>query len=65
MSDTTINTIWFTLMFFLLIVSCAVAFLSFIWLISAAASGVGLMPWLVIFPLSLAGVWITAGQVNL
>ena len=65
MSDTTINTVWFALMFLLLIVSCAMAFLSFIWLIFAAASGTGLMPWLVIFPLSLVGVWITAGQVEL
>ncbi len=65
MSDTTINTIWFVLMFLLLIVSCAVAFLSFIWLVAAAASGVGLMPWLIVFPLSLVGVWITAGQVEL
>ena len=65
MSDDTINTIWFTLMFLLLIVSCAMAFLSFIWLVAAAASGVGLMPWLVIFPLSLVGVWFTTGQVEL
>lgn len=65
MSDTTINTIWFTLMFLLLIVSCAMAFLSFIWLIFAAASGTGLMPWLVVFPLSLVGVWVSAGQVEL
>ena len=65
MSDTTINAIWFTLMFLLLIVACALAFLSFIWLVSAAASGVGLMPWLVIFPLSLLGVWVAAGQVEL
>ena len=65
MSDTTVNTIWFTLMFLLLIVSCAVAFLSFIWLTFAAASGTGLMPWLVIFPLSLVGVWVSARQVEL
>jgi hypothetical protein len=56
MSDATINAIWFLLMFLLLIVSCAMAFLSLVWLVcAAAASGVGLMPWLVIFPLSLAG----------
>ena len=65
MSDTTINAIWFTLMFLLLIVSCVVGFLSFVWLIFAAASGTGLMPWLVAFPVSLAGVWVTAGQVEL
>ncbi|MDN5973445.1 hypothetical protein [Bifidobacterium crudilactis] len=65
MSDTTVNTIWFTLMFLLLIVSCAVAFLSFVWLIFAAASGTGLMPWLVLFPLSLVGAWVSAGQVEL
>ncbi|MCI1663354.1 MAG: hypothetical protein LKI23_00030 [Bifidobacterium crudilactis] len=65
MSDTTVNTIWFVLMFLLLIVSCVVGFLSFVWLVAAAASGVGLMPWLVIFPLSLIGVWFTAGQVEL
>ena len=65
MSDDTINTIWFTLMFLLLIVSCAVGFLSFIWLTFAAASGTGLMPWLVVFPLSLVGAWITAGQVEI
>jgi hypothetical protein len=52
-------------MFLLLIVSCAMAFLSFIWLIFAAASGTGLMPWIVLFPLSLVGVWVTAGQVEL
>jgi hypothetical protein len=65
MSDATVNALWFVLMFLLLIVSCAMAFLSFIWLVAAAASGVGLMPWLVIFPLSLVGVWVTAGQVEL
>ena len=65
MSDSTINAIWFTLRFLLLIVSCAVAFLSFIWLIFAAASGTGLMPSIVLFPLSLVGVWVTAGQVEL
>lgn len=59
------NTIWFMLMFLLLIVSCAMAFGSFIWLVAAAASGVGLMPWLVMFPLSLIGVWVAAGQVEL
>jgi hypothetical protein len=52
-------------MFLLLIVSCAMAFLSLVWLACAAASGVGLMPWLVIFPLSLLGVWVAAGQVEL
>jgi hypothetical protein len=65
MSDSTVNAVWFILMFLLLIVSCAVAFLSFIWLVSAAASGIGLMPWLVVFPMSLVFVWITAGQVEL
>ncbi|GAA6121925.1 hypothetical protein BPY_00330 [Bifidobacterium psychraerophilum] len=65
MSDTTVNAIWFILMFLLLIISCVVAFLSFIWLVCAAASGVGLMPWLVVFPLSLVGVWVAAGQVEL
>ncbi|MEE8725515.1 MAG: hypothetical protein SOI15_05525 [Bifidobacterium crudilactis] len=65
MSDTTVNAIWFLLMFLLLIVSCVMAFLSFVWLVCAAASGVELMPWLVIFPLSLVGVWVTAGQVEL
>ena len=65
MSDSTINAIWFVLMFLLLIVSCAMAFLSFIWLIFAAASGTGLMPWLAVFPLSLVGVWVSAGQVEL
>lgn len=65
MSDSTINAIWFVLMFLLLIVSCAMAFLSFIWLIFAAASGMGLMPWLVLFPLSLVGAWVSAGQVEL
>ncbi len=65
MSDTTVNAIWFLLMFLLLIVSCAMSFLSFVWLVAAAASGVGLMPWLVLFPLSLIGVWFTAGQVEL
>jgi energy-coupling factor transporter transmembrane protein EcfT len=65
MSDTTINAIWFTLMCLLLIVSCAMAFLSFIWLVAAAASGVGLMPWLLFFLTSLVFVWITAGQVEL
>lgn len=65
MSDATVNALWFVLMFLLLIVSCVVAFLSFVWLVVAAASGVGLMPWLVIFPLSLVGVWFTAGQVEL
>jgi hypothetical protein len=53
------------LMFLLLIVSCAMAFGSFIWLVCAAASGLGLMPWIVLFPLSLVGVWFTAGQVEL
>lgn len=52
-------------MFLLLILSCAGAFLSFIWLIFAAASGTGLMPWLILFPMSLAGVWVSAGQVEL
>ena len=65
MSDATVNAIWFVLMFLLLIVYSVLAFLSFIWLVSAAASGTGLMPWLVIFPLSLVGVWFTAGQVEL
>jgi hypothetical protein len=65
MSDSTINAIWFVLMFLLLIVSCAMSFLSFMWLVAAAASSVGIIPWLVIFPVSLAGVWITAGQVEL
>ena len=65
MSDSTINTIWFTIMFLLLIVSCAVAFLSFVWLTFAFASGMGLLPWLVIFPMSLVGVWVSAGQVEL
>ncbi len=65
MSDTTVNTIWFVLMFLLLIVSCVVAFLSFVWLVCAAASGVGLMPWIAVFLTSLVGVWITAGQVEL
>lgn len=65
MSDATVNAIWFLLMFLLLIVSCAMAFLSLVWLACAAASGVGLMPWLVIFPLSLLGVWVAAGQVEL
>jgi hypothetical protein len=65
MSDTTVNAIWFILMFLLLIVSCAMSFLSFVWLVCAAASGLGLMPWIVLFPLSLIGVWITAGQVEL
>ncbi|MCI1643794.1 MAG: hypothetical protein LKI98_04225 [Bifidobacterium crudilactis] len=65
MSDATVNAIWFLLMFLLLIVSCAMAFLSFVWLVCAAASGVGLMPWLIVFPLSLIGVWVTAGQVEL
>ncbi|MDN5971847.1 hypothetical protein [Bifidobacterium crudilactis] len=65
MSDDTINTIWFILMFLLLVVSCVVGFLSFVWLIFAAASGTGLMPWLVIFPLSLLGVWVSARQVEL
>ncbi|MCI1635174.1 hypothetical protein [Bifidobacterium sp.] len=65
MSDTTINTVWFTLMFLLLIVSSAMAFLSFVWLACAAASGVGLMPWIVLFPLSLIGVWVAARQVEL
>lgn len=59
------NTIWFMLMFFLLIVSCAMAFLSFVWLVAAAASGVGLMPWLGVFLTSLVGVWITARQAEL
>jgi hypothetical protein len=53
------------LMFLLLIVSCAMAFGSFIWLVCAAASGLGLMPWIVLFPLSLVGVWFTAEQVEL
>lgn len=65
MSDSTINTVWFTLMFLLLVVSCAGAFLSFTWLVFAAASGKGLMPWLVMFPLSLVGAWVSAGQVEL
>ena len=65
MSDSTINAIWFVLMFLLLIVSCAMAFLSFIWLIFAAASGTGLMPWLVLFPVSLVGAWVSAGEVGL
>jgi hypothetical protein len=65
MSDTTVNALWFLLMFLLLIVSCAVAFLSFVWLVAAAASGVGLMPWIVLFPLSLIGVWVAARQVEL
>ena len=65
MSDSTINAIWFVLMFLLLVVSCAMAFLSFVWLIFAAASGMGLMPWLVLFPLSLVGAWVSAGQVEL
>ena len=65
MSDDTINTIWFVLMFLLLIVSCAMAFLSFIWLIFAAGSGMGLMPWLVLFPLSLVGAWVSADEVEL
>lgn len=65
MSDTSVNAIWFLLMFLLLIVSCVVGFLSFVWLVCTAASGVGLMPWIAVFPLSLVGVWITAGQVEL
>jgi hypothetical protein len=65
MSDSTVNAIWFVLMFLLLIVSCAMAFLSLIWLVGAAASGVGLMPWLAVFTLSLVGVWVAAGQVEL
>ena len=65
MSDTTVNALWFVLMFLLLIVSCAMSFLSFMWLIFAAASGTGLMPWLVLFPLSLVGVWVSARQVEL
>jgi hypothetical protein len=65
MSDTTVNAIWFLVIFLLLIVSCAMAFLSFVWLVAAAASGLGLMPWLVIFPVSLVGAWFTAGQVKL
>lgn len=65
MSDTTINTIWFALMFLLLVVSCAGAFFSFVWLVFAAASGTGLMPWLVLFPLSLVGAWVSADEVEL
>lgn len=59
------DTIWFALMFLLLIISCVVGFLSFIWLTFAAASGMGLMPWLAVFPLSLVGVWVSADEVEL
>lgn len=52
-------------MFLLLIISCVVGFLSFIWLTFAAASGMGLMPWLAVFPLSLVGVWVSADEVEL
>jgi hypothetical protein len=65
MSDSTVDVVWFTLMFLLLVVSCVGAFFSFIWLAFAAASGTGLMPWLIIFPMSLVGVWVSAGQVGL
>lgn len=54
MSDDTIDAIWFVLTFLLLVVADAGAFLSFIWLVSVSVSGVGLMPWLVIFPISLS-----------
>ena len=45
---------WFVACFLLLMVSGVTAFLSFIWLAAGAVAGVGLMPWLVIFPVSLA-----------
>lgn len=32
----------------------AIAFMSFIWLAAGAAAGVGLMPWLIVFPISLS-----------
>lgn len=65
MSDGTINAICFTLMFLLLIVADAGAFLSFIWLVSGSVSGVGLMPWLVIFPISLVIAFWAAWRLEL
>ncbi|MDN5633986.1 hypothetical protein [Bifidobacterium mongoliense] len=65
MSDDTINAIWFVLMFLLLVVAGAGAFLSFIWLVAGSVSGVGLMPWLVIFPISLSVAFWAAWRIEL
>ena len=62
MSDDTVRTIRFAFMVILLGVSCVSAFVSFLWLMFAAVSGMGLMPWLVVFPLSWLGAWFSAGK---
>jgi hypothetical protein len=59
------DTVWFALMFLLLILSCTGAFLSFTWLTFAAASGTGLMPWLALFLISLSIIWQSSKQVDL
>ncbi len=65
MSDDTTDAIWFVLMFLLLVVADAGAFLSFIWLVAGSVSGVGLMPWLVIFPISLGIAFWAAWRIEL
>jgi hypothetical protein len=52
-------------MLLLLIIACAGAFLSFMWLVFAAASGTGLMPWLALFLISLSIIWLSSKQVDL
>jgi hypothetical protein len=52
-------------MFFLLIVSSGLVFGSFVWLVFAAASGTGLMPWLAILLISLTLIWVSSKQVDL
>ncbi|MFT8531725.1 hypothetical protein [Bifidobacterium aquikefiri] len=49
----TVKTIAFIAMLLTFAAASAIAFMSLIWLAAGAATGVGLMPWLAIFPISL------------
>ncbi|MFT9059728.1 hypothetical protein [Bifidobacterium aquikefiri] len=57
--------IWLISYILLFAVAGAVAFLSFIWLAAAAVAGVGLMPWLAIFPISLSVSFWAAWRLRL
>ncbi|MFT8640120.1 hypothetical protein [Bifidobacterium sp.] len=57
--------IWLVSCILIFAFSGAAAFLSFIWLAAAAVAGVGLMPWLVVFPISLAVLFWAAWRLRL
>ncbi|MFT8532172.1 MAG: hypothetical protein ABF780_05805 [Bifidobacterium aquikefiri] len=50
----TVKTIAFIGTLLIFAVAGAIAFMSFIWLAAGATAGVGLMPWLTVFPVSLS-----------